>query len=133
MYNAFMTQVAEERLSFTPAGAEKARELIASSDHDNAAIRVFIKSGGCSGYQYGMNIDNRRLDGDLEFVDSGVPLVIDPRSYELLKGSLVDYTENLMGGGFAVRNPNASSECGCGHSFRMDNRPAPTPGSGSCS
>ena len=128
-----MTQVAEEKLTFTPEGAEKARELIASSDKENAAIRVFIKSGGCSGYQYGMNIDHRRLDGDREYIDNGVPLVVDSRSWELLKGSLVDYTENLMGGGFAVRNPNASSECGCGHSFRMDGRPAPTPGSGSCS
>lgn len=133
MYNAFMTQVAEERLAFTPAGADKARELIANSGVDNAAVRVFIKSGGCSGYQYGMNIDGRRLDGDREFIDNGVPLVIDPRSYELLKGSLVDYTENLMGGGFAVRNPNATSECGCGHSFRTDSRAAPEPGSGSCS
>ena len=128
-----MTQIAVEKLSFTPAGAEKARELIDNSGDENAAVRVFIKSGGCSGFQYGMNIDTRRLEGDLEYVEHGVPLVVDPRSWELLKGSLVDYTENLMGGGFAVRNPNASSECGCGHSFRMDGRPAPTPGSGSCS
>lgn len=123
-----------ERLSFTEAGAARAQHLVAASGKENAAVRVFIKSGGCSGYQYGMSIDDRRLEGDIEFEDHGVRLVVDPRSYPLLKGSHVDYVENMMGGGFAVKNPNASSECGCGHSFRTDGATAPTgEGSSSCS
>ena len=123
-----------ERLSFTEAGAAKAQHLVASSGKDNAAVRVFVKSGGCSGFQYGMSIDDRRLEGDLEFEDRGVRLVVDPRSFPLLKGSHVDYVENLMGGGFSVKNPNASSECGCGHSFRTDGAAAPSgEGSSSCS
>ena len=123
-----------ERLSFTEAGAARAQHLVANSGKENAAVRVFIKSGGCSGYQYGMSIDDRRLEGDIEFEDHGVRLVVDPRSYPLLKGSHVDYVENMMGGGFAVKNPNASSECGCGHSFRTDGAAAPGgEGSSSCS
>lgn len=122
----------QDRLTFTEAGAAKALGLLAASGKDNAAVRVFVKSGGCSGYQYGMAIDDRRLEGDIEFEDRGVRLVIDPRSFPLLKGSHVDYVENLMGGGFSVKNPNASSECGCGHSFRTDNTPPPSEG-GSCS
>jgi len=121
-----------ERLRFTDAGAAKAQHLLATSGKENAAVRVFVKSGGCSGFQYGMSIDDRRLEGDLEFEDHGVRLVVDPRSFPLLKGSHVDYVENLMGGGFSVKNPNASSECGCGHSFRTDSKPPPSEG-GSCS
>jgi len=121
-----------ERLRFTDAGAAKAQHLLATSGKENAAVRVFVKSGGCSGFQYGMSIDDRRLEGDLEFEDHGVKLVVDPRSFPLLKGSHVDYVENLMGGGFSVKNPNASSECGCGHSFRTDSKPPPSEGS-SCS
>jgi len=121
-----------ERLRFTDAGAAKAQHLLATSGKENAAVRVFVKSGGCSGFQYGMSIDDRRLEGDLEFEDHGVKLVVDPRSFPLLKGSHVDYVENLMGGGFSVKNPNASSECGCGHSFRTDSKPPPSEG-GSCS
>jgi iron-sulfur cluster assembly protein len=121
-----------ERVTFTEAGARRARELIAGSGVDGAAIRIFVKSGGCSGYQYGMKIEDRRLEGDQEFESNGVQVVIDQRSWPLLKGCEVDFVENLMGGGFSVRNPNATSECGCGHSFRTDGAPAPAEGA-SCS
>jgi len=123
-----------EDLSFTAAGASKALELVAKSGKQAAALRVYVKSGGCSGYQYGMLIDDRRLDGDRVFEDRGVTLVVDEKSWPLLRGSRVDYVENLMGGGFSVVNPNASSECGCGHSFRTDGAAAPEgEGSSSCS
>lgn len=123
-----------EDLSFTAAGASKALELVAKSGKQAAALRVYVKSGGCSGYQYGMLIDDRRLDGDRVFEDRGVTLVVDEKSWPLLRGSRVDYVENLMGGGFSVVNPNASSECGCGHSFRTDGAAAPAgEGSSSCS
>ena len=119
-------------LRFTEAGANRARQLVADSGLNEGAVRVFVKSGGCSGYQYGMTIDDKRLDGDREFEDHGVKIVVDERSWPYLRGSHVDWVENLMGGGFSVKNPNASSECGCGHSFRTDNRPPPSEG-GSCS
>ncbi len=127
-------QVAEsERLSFTDTGAEKAAGLIANSGKEDAAIRVFVKSGGCSGYQYGMAIEDRFMDGDLLFEDRGVRVVVDERSWPLLRGSRLDYVENMMGGGFSVENPQASSNCGCGHSFRTDGRPAPQGPDDSCS
>lgn len=121
-------------MTVSEAAATKAHELIQKSGKDDGAIRVFIKSGGCSGYGYGMSIDDRRLDGDHVFEDRGVKLVIDERSFSLLRGSEVDYVENMMGGGFSVNNPNATSSCGCGSSFRTDGRPAPTgEGDTSCS
>lgn len=115
---------ADERMTVTEAAAAKAGELL-KNQPENAAVRVFIKSGGCSGYSYGMSIDDRRLDGDLVFEDRGVRLVVDPRSWPLLRGSEIDYVENMMGGGFSVNNPNATSACGCGSSFRTDGRTAP--------
>lgn len=115
-----------EALTFTDAGAEKAAQVVNGSGKENAAIRIFIKSGGCSGYGYGMAVDERTLEGDRVFEDRGVRMVIDERSWPLLKGSEVDYVENIMGGGFSVNNPNATSACGCGSSFRTDGRPAPS-------
>lgn len=112
-------------MTFTEAGAAKATELVGKSGKPEAAIRIFIKSGGCSGYGYGMAIDDKTLEGDRVFEDRGVRLVIDERSFPLLRGSEVDYVENMMGGGFSVNNPNATSSCGCGSSFRTDGNPAP--------
>jgi len=115
-------------------GAQKALSILAQSGKENAGVRVFIKSGGCSGYQYGMAIDDRELDGDTIVVDRGVKLLVDPMSLPLLRGSEVDFVENMMGGGFTVNNPNATSACGCGHSFRTDGSQSPDgEGSGGCS
>ena len=124
---------AMERMTFSAAGAEKAAELLAKQTSESAAIRVFVKSGGCSGYSYGMAIDDEAREGDRVFVDRGVRLMVDVRSWEYLRGSEIDYVENMMGGGFSVTNPNATSACGCGHSFRTDGRAAPDgEGSASC-
>ncbi|MEM7738914.1 MAG: iron-sulfur cluster insertion protein ErpA [Deinococcota bacterium] len=119
-------------MTVTDAAATKANELLSTSGKDNAAIRVFVKSGGCSGYSYGMAIDDRELDGDSIFEDKGVRIVVDKMSLPLLEGSEVDYVENMMGGGFNVNNPNATSACGCGHSFRTDGKAAPEGESASC-
>lgn len=112
-------------LTVTEAAASEASELLRNAGKEYGAIRVYIKSGGCSGYQYGMAIDDRRLEGDAIFADKGITLVVDQKSLSLLDGAQVDYVENLMGGGFSVINPNATSSCGCGHSFRTDHRQAP--------
>ena len=115
----------KEDLTITDAAAGKASELLSKNASETAAIRVFVKSGGCSGYSYGMAIDDRELEGDKIFVDRGVRLVVDQMSWPLLRGSEVDYVENMMGGGFSVNNPNATSACGCGSSFRTDGSKAP--------
>lgn len=123
-----------ERMTFSDVGAAKATEMLSRSGKENAAIRVFVKSGGCSGFGYGMSIDERTLEGDRVFEDRGVRIVVDERSWPLLRGSELDYVENMMGGGFSVTNPNATSSCGCGSSFRTDGRPAPGgEGAESCS
>ena len=114
-------------------GAQKARGILANSGKENAGVRVFIKSGGCSGYQYGIAIDDRELEGDTIVFDRDIKLLVDHRSIELLRGSEVDFVENMMGGGFTVHNPNATSSCGCGHSFRTDGGQSPDgEGSGGC-
>jgi iron-sulfur cluster assembly accessory protein len=119
-------------MTVTDAAAAKANELLSANGKGDAAIRVFVKSGGCSGYTYGMSIDDRELEGDTIFQDKGVRLVVDKMSLQLLDGSEVDYVENMMGGGFSVNNPNATSACGCGHSFRTDGNSAPDGESASC-
>ena len=113
-----------ERITFSEVGGAKARELLASQP-EGSAVRVFIKSGGCSGYSYGMSIDEKHLEGDRLFEDRGARIVVDPKSWLLVRGSEIDYVENMMGGGFQVTNPNATSACGCGSSFRTDGRAAP--------
>lgn len=100
------TLAPQERITFSHAAATRARTLLADVDN-RAALRVFIKSGGCSGYSYGMSIDEQRRDGDRLFADGGARLVVDPKSWPLLRGSEIDYVENMMGGGFQVTNPNA--------------------------
>lgn len=120
-------------LSITPMAAERAKEILTRYNKPEAAIRVFIKSGGCSGYQYGMAVDERQLEGDTTVEMLGVRLVVDRMSLPLLAGSQVDWVENLMGGGFSVNNPQATSSCGCGHSFRTDGAKAPDgEGGGGC-
>lgn len=118
------TDVSDHPMTFTATAAQQAATLLADRG-DDAAIRVFVKSGGCSGYMYGMAIDDRRLEGDRVVVDKGIRMVVDKMSWPLLAGSEVDYVENMMGGGFSVHNPNASSSCGCGSSFRTDGSDAP--------
>lgn len=120
-------------ITISEFGAQKAASILANSGKENAGVRVFIKSGGCSGYQYGMAIDDRELEGDTIVVDRGIKLLVDRMSIELLRGSEVDFVENMMGGGFTVHNPNATSSCGCGHSFRTDGAQSPDgEGSGGC-
>jgi iron-sulfur cluster assembly protein len=121
----------QNAISITPLAAERAKEILNRYNKPDAAIRVFIKSGGCSGYQYGMAVDERSLEGDTEVEMLGVRLVVDQMSLPLLVGSQVDWVENMMGGGFSVNNPNATSSCGCGHSFRTDGK-APDGEGGGC-
>jgi iron-sulfur cluster assembly accessory protein len=80
-------------------------------------LRIYVQGGGCSGFQYGMVLDEA-AEGDQVFERDGIKVIVDPMSLRYLEGAEVDYKEDLMGGGFAIKNPNAKSTCGCGHSFQ---------------
>ena len=88
----------------------------AALDAPAKRLRVFVDSGGCSGFQYGMSFDEKK-DGDTEWESEGVPLLVDPASLAYLDGSAIDFDDGLHGKGFEIKNPNAQSTCGCGKSF----------------
>jgi iron-sulfur cluster insertion protein len=102
---------------FTDAAATKVGELIEEEQNPELKLRVFISGGGCSGFQYGFTFDENTEDGDSEVVNRGVTLVIDPMSVQYLMGAEIDYKEDLQGAQFIIRNPNATTTCGCGQSF----------------
>jgi len=106
-------------LNFTDAAAAKVRELIDEEDNDQLKLRVFVSGGGCSGFQYGFTFDENTQEGDTEIEKGGVMLLIDPMSYQYLVGAEIDYSEGLEGAQFVIRNPNATTTCGCGSSFSV--------------
>ncbi|MCP1728483.1 iron-sulfur cluster insertion protein [Natronospira proteinivora] len=106
-------------LVFTDAAARKVRELIQEEANDQLKLRVFITGGGCSGFQYGFTFDEETGEGDTEIQNEGVTLVVDPMSVQYLMGAEIDYSEGLEGAQFVIRNPNASTTCGCGSSFSV--------------
>lgn len=106
-------------LEFTSAAAAKVSELIKEEGNPGLMLRVYIQGGGCSGFQYGFTFDENMQDGDTEVTTDGVKLLIDPMSMQYLTGAEIDYTEGLQGAQFVIRNPNASTTCGCGSSFSV--------------
>ena len=104
-------------LIFTDAAAQKVGELIREEDNPDLMLRVFVSGGGCSGFQYGFTFDEKVEDGDSSVENQGVTLVVDPMSVQFLMGAEIDYKEDLEGAQFVIRNPNASTTCGCGQSF----------------
>jgi iron-sulfur cluster insertion protein len=104
---------------FTDAAAEKVGELIAEEANPELKLRVFISGGGCSGFQYGFTFDEQIEDGDSMVENRGVTLLIDPMSVQYLMGAEIDYKEDIQGAQFVIRNPNASTTCGCGSSFSV--------------
>ena len=106
-------------INVTETAAEKITELLAEESKGGAGLRVFVQGGGCSGFQYGLMIDEGEGDpeADQVFEVQGVRLFVDPISLRYLKGAEVDFVDNNMGGGFTIKNPNAKSTCGCGSSF----------------
>lgn len=109
----------EAPLLFTDSAASKVKELIDEEGNDSLKLRVFITGGGCSGFQYGFTFDENIQDGDTEVENGGVTLLIDPMSFQYLVGAEIDYTEGLEGAQFVIRNPNATTTCGCGSSFSV--------------
>jgi len=104
---------------FTDAAAKKVHELIQEEDNPDLMLRVFISGGGCSGFQYGFTFDEKTEEGDSSVENQGVTLVVDPMSVQYLMGAEIDYKEDLQGAQFVIRNPNATTTCGCGSSFSV--------------
>jgi len=105
-------------LSLTDAAAGKLKELTAGEANPNIGLRVYVYSGGCSGYRYGMMLEDAPTEADRVLEANGVRVYVDDKSIGLLQGSQIDYVDTLMGAGFTVNNPNAVAACGCGSSFR---------------
>jgi iron-sulfur cluster insertion protein len=100
--------------------ASAARRLIAIlKGEDGAALRISVKGGGCSGFQYAFGVDKSRAEDDFVVTRDGATVVIDPVSLEMMKGSEVDFVDDLMGQSFRIKNPNAVASCGCGVSFSV--------------
>nr|WP_245539194.1 iron-sulfur cluster insertion protein ErpA [Thiolinea disciformis] len=107
----------EAPLIFTDAAAAKVKSLIEEENNPALMLRVFVTGGGCSGFQYGFTFDEEEGDGDTLIENGGVKLLIDPMSFQYMVGAEIDYTEGLEGAQFVIRNPNATTTCGCGSSF----------------
>ncbi|HEX2883160.1 MAG TPA: iron-sulfur cluster insertion protein ErpA [Candidatus Limnocylindria bacterium] len=114
----------EQLVTVTEAAAKKVIELREREGKTDARLRLFVKSGGCSGFSYGLAFDDKLNDGDKVEDHDGVPVIIDQFSQQYVDGAEIDYVDSLMGSGFAINNPNAVSSCACGSSFNTDGSPA---------
>ncbi|RCS57574.1 iron-sulfur cluster insertion protein ErpA [Parvibium lacunae] len=106
-------------LVFTDNAVNKVRELIAEEGNPDLKLRVFVQGGGCSGFQYGFTFDELTNDDDTQLEKGGVKLLVDSMSLQYLVGAEIDYTEGLEGAQFVIKNPNATTTCGCGSSFSV--------------
>lgn len=104
-------------LVFTDSAAEKVRQLIEEEGNAELKLRVFVQGGGCSGFQYGFTFDEETGDDDTVMQKNGVTLLVDAMSYQYLVGAEIDYKEDIEGAQFVIKNPNATTTCGCGSSF----------------
>ena len=120
-------------VTLSERAAEEIRGLLERQGKADAALRVFVSGGGCSGLNYGMAIDDSIEEGDFVYSCHGVKVVVDPLSVNYIKGASVDYVEDVMGGGFKIDNPNATRSCGCGSSFATEDEAEPASGGGCCS
>lgn len=109
-------------ITITLKAAEKLREVMKddNKDPEKDTLRVFVQGGGCSGFQYGLTLNEENNPADIHFESNGIKIVVDPISISYLKDTEVDYIDGSTGGGFSIKNPNATSTCGCGQSFNTD-------------
>ena len=122
MSNETATKMAAETpelMVVTQNAADKVKALIEEEGNPALKLRVFVSGGGCSGFQYGFTFDENINDGDTAIEKDGVTFLVDPMSYQYLVGAELDYQEGLMGAQFMIKNPNASTTCGCGSSFSI--------------
>ncbi|OQK16340.1 iron-sulfur cluster insertion protein ErpA [Methyloprofundus sedimenti] len=104
---------------FSDSAAKKVGSLIAEEGNENLKLRVYISGGGCSGFQYGFTFDEDVAEDDTQVQNDGVTVLVDAMSIQYLNGAEIDYKEDLSGAQFVIRNPNASTTCGCGSSFSV--------------
>ena len=104
-------------LTFSDSAANKVKQLIEEEGNPELKLRVFVSGGGCSGFQNGFTFDEVQNEDDAVMEKNGVRLLIDPMSYQYLTGAEIDYSEGLEGAQFVIKNPNATTTCGCGSSF----------------
>ena len=104
-------------LVFTDSAADKVKQLVEEEGNPELKLRVFVQGGGCSGFQYGFTFDEVVNEDDTPMTKNGVTLLIDAMSLQYLMGAEIDYKEDLQGAQFVIKNPNATSTCGCGSSF----------------
>ncbi|CAG0939988.1 Iron-sulfur cluster insertion protein ErpA [Gallionellaceae bacterium] len=109
----------QDPLLFTDSAANKVKQLIDEEGNADLKLRVFVSGGGCSGFQYGFTFDEVTNEDDTVLSKNGVQLLIDPMSFQYLVGAEIDYQEGLEGAQFVIKNPGASSTCGCGSSFSV--------------
>jgi len=107
----------EEPIIFSDAAALKVGSLLKDEDNPDMHLRVYIKGGGCSGFQYGFSFDKDRDEADTQVVKHGVKLIVDPICIQYLMGAEIDFQEDLQGARFVIKNPNANTTCSCGSSF----------------
>jgi iron-sulfur cluster assembly protein len=123
-------------ITLTEKASSELKELIVSQGKDTAALRVWVAGGGCSGLQYGMALDDAAPEADDQvFEQDGIRIYVDGMSLGYMSGSIVDYIDDVLGGGFKIENPNATSSCGCGSSFKTEGSEGAAVGGGcgSCS
>jgi iron-sulfur cluster insertion protein len=106
-------------VTITDNAARRIAALVREEANPSLMLRIAVSGGGCSGFQYGFSLESARLDDDVLFEQSGIKVVIDSTSLELIQGAEIDFVEELVGSSFQVRNPNATSSCGCGNSFSI--------------
>jgi iron-sulfur cluster insertion protein len=111
--------MSQDSIKFTENAASKVSALIAEEDNQDLKLRVYVTGGGCSGFQYGFTFDEVVNEDDTQVEKNGVTVLIDAMSVQYLNGAEIDYTEGLSGSQFVIRNPNASTTCGCGSSFSV--------------
>ena len=114
-----MTQGIQSHFSISDTAARQIRALASKEKGASKMLRIIIRAGGCSGFQYSFDLDDKRAPDDLIFEKEGAKVVIDPLSFGFIKEAQLDYIEELMGSYFALNNPNAQSSCGCGSSFSV--------------
>jgi iron-sulfur cluster insertion protein len=118
-YDMPTAEGAAAAITLTDAAARKVQELVLGEGNPDLKLRVYISGGGCSGFQYGFSFDEEQAEDDIAVENDGVFLLVDPLSFQYLMGAEVDYAETLAGAQFVIRNPNASTTCGCGSSFSV--------------
>lgn len=126
-------QVNTDQITVTTAAAEAVQQLLKNRELDGYALRVFVSGGGCSGFQYGMALENNIRDQDNVYEMNDVRIVVDEVSIDYLRGATIDYVDEIMGSGFKIENPNAIASCGCGSSFRTEDEAGQANQSNGCS